>query len=189
MLLSFDGEAQRFKAGAVFGINAAQIDGDDAVGYNKLGFETGLRAVTVLGEKSEISIEMLLSQRGSQGSIGGGNSSILTNVRLNYISIPVVFNLADWLSDDEYYYRINFSAGLSYGRLIGYKLSEDLILLDGLINENDVSWLAGATYYANKNLGFTIRYNRFINLLYKTNTINAKSLRSYYLNFHTVYMF
>lgn len=183
---------ERFKAGAILGLNAAQIDGDDAIGYNKLGIEAGIRGVAILGDKTELSIEMLLSQRGSQSNIGGGNAGILTNVRLNYVSVPVIFNIMDWLSDDEYYYRLNFGAGISYGRLIGNRLSEDLFLLDGKLNENDFSWLVGATYFVNQNFGLTFRYNRFITLLFnneKDTSINTKSLRSYYLNFHALYMF
>lgn len=182
--------AQRFKAGGILGFNAAQIDGDAAAGYNKLGIEAGIRGVAILSDKTELSVEMLFSQRGSQANIGGSNGIILTNVRLNYVSIPVMFNLLDWLSDDEYYYRLNFSAGLSYGRLINAKLSEDLILLQDELNENDFSWVAGATYYINQNFGLTLRYNRWITLLYNNRgNVNARSLGSYFLNFHAVYMF
>ena len=36
-------DAQRFKGSAVLGVNFAQIDGDDLIGYNKLGLTGGFK--------------------------------------------------------------------------------------------------------------------------------------------------
>ena len=55
---------QRFKAGIVAGINAAQVDGDLAAGYNKIGLLGGLRVTTVLSNKFDVSLDFLYSQQG-----------------------------------------------------------------------------------------------------------------------------
>ena len=38
---------QRFKAGVIAGITAAQIDGDASAGYNKVGLQGGLRGIVL----------------------------------------------------------------------------------------------------------------------------------------------
>ena len=183
---------QRFKAGLIAGFNAAQINGDQSAGFNKFGLLGGLRGVTILNEKMEISLELLFSQRGSRSS---NNENVIPfKISLNYVEIPVLFNYLDWLEGDGEYYKLHFHAGFSYGRLLSFEIdggTTGLTLLGDFFRENDVSFLAGATFYANKHLGFTARYTRSLFPMFERsdNSPNADPLTGYFFTFHTVYMF
>jgi len=182
---------QRFKAGVVLGVTAAQINGDDSAEFNKLGFTGGLRAVTILSERSDVLIELLYSQRGSQTALSSNSVAFQRVVHLDYIEVPILFNYKDWLADDDYY-KLHFHGGLSYGRLFNSRF-EDSPLEEAapFFRENDFSWAAGVTFFINKNVGFSARYTRSINLLFKsddTNT-NVNSLLSYFLSFSGNYIF
>ncbi|MFZ1749084.1 MAG: hypothetical protein WAU01_02785, partial [Saprospiraceae bacterium] len=62
-------QAQHFKATAILGINASQIDGDTLFGYNKAGITAGARLSYQNTGKIDVALEMLYSQRGSSVSI------------------------------------------------------------------------------------------------------------------------
>ncbi len=191
--LNAQGEAipQRFKAGLVLGMNTAQIDGDDSAGFHKFGIVGGLRGVVILTDKMELSMEMLFSQRGSRSSSNDPNVFPF-KITLNYIEVPVAFNYLDWLEGDGEYYKLHFHAGFSYGRLLSQS-SDDLTLsqLGEFFRTNDVSLLAGATFYANKHIGITARYSRSLFPLFERtdNSPNADPLIQYFFTFHAVYMF
>ncbi len=183
---------RRFKGGIVAGFNLSQIEGDDAAGYNKIGLQAGVRVAIVLKEKMDLGIEMLFSQRGSAAR-NANQGAFPFKLTLNYIEVPVIFNYMDWKAEDEDYYRLHFHTGLSYGRLIGFSSDDNqLTVLGDFFRDNDVSWIGGATYYVNENLGITIRYTRSIYPFFvadEMTTPNAKSLIGYQLTFQTVYMF
>lgn len=173
-LTAQDAIPQRFKAGITAGFNASQINGDASAGFNKLGLVAGLRAATIINEKIDISIELLFSQRGSRSELfNSTNTNIPFKINLNYIEVPLIFNIGDWLSDDEQYYRLNFHAGFSYGNLFSTKIEDDntnLLQVGEFFKKTDISWLAGFTYFINKNVGVTVRYSRSITPLYKAQT-------------------
>jgi len=187
-----DAQVQRFKAGLVLGVNAAQINGDASAGFNKLGLQGGLRGVVVINDKVEISTELLFSQRGARNNLVGPSANF-NDLRLNFVEIPAIFNFKDWYLEDLDFYKFNFYAGLSFGRLIS-STTNNIVWEPFLIqfNKNDFSWLAGATFYTRPNLGFGLRYTRFITRLYKpalTGPGLALPLRSFFLTFQAVYMF
>jgi hypothetical protein len=203
LLLSYQGHSQTFKAGIIGGFTASQINGDDSAGYNKLGLEGGLTVGIELQEKMDLSLEILYSQRGAKEEVDvdGTPQSIY---RANFISVPVVFSYKDWLGDN--YYRLHFHGGLSYGRLVSGALENDLRDNSRFVstwNENDLSFLLGATYFVNENFGLTFRYNRSLFLLFEagstatfevdgvemTETFNTNSLLPFNLSFHALYMF
>ena len=185
---------QRFSAGVIGGLTASQIDGDDSAGFNKVGLTGGLKATTFLTDKMDISFEILFSQRGSVDEIDLNNAFVQQKLHLNYVEVPVIFGYNDWYDEELEFYHLQFQVGGSYGRLINSKFNEgtwDTGIIENL-NENNVSWLVGATYFLNPNIGFSFRYNSGITLLFNTNNfpaLNAKSLRSRYLSLHTLYMF
>jgi len=180
----------------IFGMNAAQINGDNYAGFNKAGIEGGLRATVRFSEKTDLGLELLFSQRGSSSTRNESNSNDPFNINLNYASIPVTYNYKDWYMEDDYY-RVHFHVGLNYARLIGSKIITDGSIdpdLDNFFNKNDLSWLVGATYYINEHFGLTARYTRFITLLYNRekagpNAPNEDPLRSMFLTFSAIYMF
>lgn len=187
---------QRFGAGLIIGLNAAQINGDEHAGFNKAGIEGGLRATARLTEKTDLGIEIVYSQRGSRSKQNDSNTNEPFKVTTNYAAIPITYNYKDWYMEDDYY-RIHFHAGLNYGRLIGSKIVGDGVIdseLESYFNQNDLSWLVGATYYINEHFGLTARYSRFITLLYNREKAgpdapNKDALRSMFLTFNAVYMF
>lgn len=177
-------QEQRFKAGVLIGVNAAQINGDQTAGFNKLGIVGGLRGVAILKDKMELSVEMLFSQRGSQTELIPDQFVVQRVIHLNYIEVPVLFNYMDWFIEEDVYYKMHFHGGLSYGRLLNASTKEVSINVDNLA-QNDFSWVLGATFYPRKKIGLTIRYNRSINKL----LTEGGDLIGYFLNFHAVYMF
>lgn len=185
--LSLHAQESPFNAGVVLGINAAQVDGDDAAGYTKLGLKAGIQGVINIKERWNIVLEFLYSQRGAQDDQNDfGIDGIYSEINLNYFELPVYVELMDWKVDD--YYKMHFIAGLTAGLLrdaeiIGLNHTVDLL------NERDLSFLAGIDFYANQHLGFGIRWNFSINQLYETGTDGTmyKRLRGHFLSFHSHY--
>lgn len=185
---------QRFKAGLVFGINASQIKGDDSAGYNRLGLQGGLRAVTVLQDKLDLIIEMLYSQRGSFD----GNENIFPNgdleISLKYVEIPFMFAYKDWYKEDDDYYKVQFTGGLTYSRLINASAegSKHDAQVENFHN-NDYGITVGFDFFFNKHFALGSRWNRSINLLYnhkeKGNDESIDSLVGYFLSFKGIYIF
>lgn len=186
-------QGQTFKAGLVFGITASQINGDDSAGFNKPGLEGGLKSSVNLTEKSDISLEILYSQRGAKDE-ATSNGTVQDIYRTTYVAVPVIYSYKDWLTDD--YYRVNFHAGLSYGRLIDAELDndDDNTAFVNAWRENDLSFLVGASYFVNKHFALTFRYNRSIILLYRNEPGNTdfpgrRSLLAFNLSLHGAYIF
>jgi len=56
---------QRFEAGLIAGFNMSQLDGDDLIGFHKIGINTGGRVSARLSKRLRLNMEMLFSQQGS----------------------------------------------------------------------------------------------------------------------------
>ena len=183
---------QRFQAGIVLGVTAAQINGDNSAQFNKLGLTAGLKVNTVLTEKSDFVLEILLSQRGSQTELFPQAGALQQTIHLNYIQVPLLFNYKDWWDEDDDYYKMHFQGGFSYSRLFSTRFDNSPLEEAGpFFRRDDISWMGGITFFANEHLGFFIRYNRSINLLFKNSDSNpnVNSLLSYFLSFGTNYVF
>ncbi len=190
----------RFRAGAVAGLTASQIDGDLSAGYNKLGFQGGLRVTGRLKERTELSMEFLFSQRGCQHElIPRDFDQFPFSLTLNYVEVPVQWHFKDWFieyDEEKYsYYKVSFNIGLSYARLINSKVDDDFNWLNGVapdyLKKNDLGVVLGANFFVNRHFGFTVRWNRSLLLMYdsRTSPRGGKSWNSHCLNFQTVYMF
>jgi len=190
----------RFTAGVVAGLTASQIDGDLSAGYNKLGFQGGLRVNARLKTRSDLTLEFLFTQRGCQNELIpqdlDPNPFALT---LNYVEVPVLFNFKDWFIEGEdeksSYHKAAFSFGFSYARLINSKVDDDFNWLNGvapdLLKKNDLGIVLGINFFATRHFGFSVRWNRSLLLLYdsRTSPVGGKSWNSHHLNFQTVYLF
>lgn len=196
-LTSYDSDGQeRFKAGVFGGLNASQILLDDVGGYNRLGIQGGLRAIAVLTKRTDVFFEILYSQRGSRDSQGHPFCyDGPLDISANYIEVPVMVTIKDWLSDNSNFYRIQASGGLSYGRLINASSEgschDDLA---DLFNKNDISFTVGAEYFTNEHLTIGMRWSRSLNLLYNRKEgdkigRNENSLRGFFLSFRAGYIF
>ncbi len=178
--------AQTFEAGAVAGINASQVNGDFLAGFDKLGVHLGLKVIAHLTAKSQVSVELLYSQRGSRSNARAFEPlKIITN----YVEIPILFGLKDWLRDD--YYKMRLEGGVSVGRLFDSRVETvggDLDVAE--FAKFDLSLIADATFYAKEKLGFGLRYTTSVTpLLDNAAHRTFPRLRGYLLTFRTIVMF
>lgn len=187
---------RRFTASAALGFNAAQINGDFAAGYTKMGLWGGIRANVVLTPKKYVSTGIYYSQRGSQPRL----SKPFWTINLNMIEVPLILTYKD-MHIKEDFYRTHVGAGLTYGRLISSKATDSA--LDGFEDKfrtNNLSWVAEVTMYANKHLGFGFRYNRALQNLFtgditikdpitQKEIIKTVTLKEHWLNLNMVYTF
>ena len=181
-------EAQRFKGSAVFGLNLAQIDGDNLAGFNKLGLTGGVKLGYPLKDSRfqsnvDINIEMLYSQRGSNAGFGFGNqASSFTD--LKYLEIPVYANLMDWFIADEGYHKVGVHAGLNFSYLFDVDSSNGVVSKDiDTYERKNIGYLIGVDYKFTKNIGTSVRYNRAFN------SINDNNAISYWITIRTEYSF
>jgi len=75
------------------GVNLSQIDGDNFVGYDLIGLYAGLRGSMRLGEKMQMRVELLYSQKGSkfESTEGAKQGEKDRHIKLNYAEIPILF--------------------------------------------------------------------------------------------------
>lgn len=116
--------AQRFKGAVMGGMNLSQLDGDEVVGYNKVGGHFGVGVILPI-KKWDITLETVYNQKGARekaqyefwmyDSIGMTLDSTLYTgeykVNLDYVEIPLMVHY----TDKE---RLSAGMGFSYGRLV-----------------------------------------------------------------------
>lgn len=190
---------QRFGAAIIVGGNASQIDGDELAGYDKLGLNAGIRGTARLSKRWDLGLELLFSQRGSSTRNSGSALQLRRQIALDYIEIPVMITIKDWLVAHEKgdYYRVKAFAGLSYARLIGAEVTDDNgasgfneELADAL-NTNDIAGIAGIGYTAWRNWEFSARYSRSFTRIYDTSgdqPLIALPLVGYFISFNIAYL-
>jgi len=180
-----------FGATLLAGLNMSQIDGDDFAGFNKVGFNVGIRGDVYLAEKMQIGMELTFSQRGSRSELISGQSPLpQLKIDLNYIQVPVLFRYSDWYVEEEGYYRVNAFAGASYGRLLSANAINSFF--EGqteLFSKNDIGFHIGASYQFNPKFALTLRFNRGITKVFdaKDFPLVARSHVSRYLTFRIEY--
>ena len=192
----------RFGGGIVAGFNASQMDGDQAAGFSKVGANIGLQATVQLNETGKwlLTTNMLYSQRGARST--QNDAGPIRSASLNYLEVPVTISYRDWKVTDKNgadFYKVYFTAGLSYGRLFSYKISENFTHPKSVwvfFEINDIAFTGGLYYYINRNWGFNWRYTRSANFLFnpKQHTENIalssyNALQVYFLTFQSVWMF
>lgn len=178
-----DAKAQRFSGSAVFGLNLAQIDGDDLAGFSKLGLTGGFKLAYPLKENIDINMEMLYSQRGSTAGFGFGSSGV-NFIDLKYVELPLYVNIKDWFIEDEKYHKVKAHAGLSYAYLFDVNSSNGILNNDiDNYKRHSISYMLGVDYAFNSKIALTVRYTRAINTIYTVRAI------SYFLTFRTEYSF
>ena len=175
-LLHVSVAAQTFRASVLAGANFSQIDGDDLLGFHKVGLNGGIRVVALLGEKWRVGPEILFSQQGAKRNI---NVSVYDRLHFNTLEIPLMVYYKDW--------RLTAEAGFSYQRLIEYEVigaqGED-ITANTPINENQVAFNVGATFFISPRFGFNFRWSKHLADINPTGGENFKgrtiSLRGVY---------
>jgi Outer membrane protein beta-barrel domain len=190
----------RFGGGIVAGFNASQMDGDGTAGFTKVGGNIGLRATVQLTEsdKWQLATNMVLSQRGSRSNPNDGGA--VWSATLNYLEVPVTMSIRDWKVTDKSghdFYKVYFTVGLSYGRLYSSVVSPNFTHPQAVVDvfqKNDISGVAGLSYYVNHHWGFNWYYTRSLNYLFNPqkhegNLASFNALQGYFLTFQTVWMF
>lgn len=193
MSLAIELKAQKFEASAVFGLNAAQIDGDNNGGFNKLGFTGGIKTIYNFEDGWGGGIELLYSQRGSRSELTIGTSGAQFKIHLNYIEIPV-YGVYRLLFDDEReYYVLSFHIGMSYARLLNVSLSDDSQFdsREERFKDNDLSYIFGASYSTSPGITFTGRFTRAFTYLFKDPISGpaGDALNGFFLTFRIAYNF
>lgn len=202
ILLTFNSlQAQsRFGGGIVAGFNASQLDGDNTAGFTKVGANVGLQATiqTGVSDRWLLTTGMQLSQRGSRSN--PNESGTVWSATLNYLEVPITMSLRDWKTTDKSghdFYKVYFTAGLSYGRLFSQNVSPNFTHPQAVVDvfqKNDFSFTGGVSYYINHHWGFNWRFTRSFNYLfdprkYGSGLSNYNGLLGYFLSFQTVWMF
>jgi len=160
---SLDSAAQRFRGSAVFGLNLAQIDGDNLAGFSKLGLTGGAKLSYPFKDNSDFNLELLYSQRGSNAGFGFG--SLNDNyVDLKYLEVPLYINIKDWYIDDEDYHKAKAHAGLNLSYLFAVESSNGAVSNDiDNYQRYNVGYFLGVNYMFTKRIGATVRYSRAFN--------------------------
>ena len=149
------GSAQRFRGGVVGGFNLSQLDGDRLSGFNQPGLQAGGRVAAVLSDRWQLSMELLFSQQGSSRTRYDDPSSAYERIRLNMVEVPVMINFLEW--------KLHVSAGLSYGRVIDFRVRDalggDVTDLQNYRNSLLLG-IVSATYYFREDLGISIGWSK-----------------------------
>jgi hypothetical protein len=139
-------QALRFDGGPVAGLNAAQVQGDDYTGFNKLGLSGGA-FIDVRNPDNYwgIRLEMHYAEKGSRR---GGDPEVGTTtieLRMNYIDIPILLdvNLGD--------YQVGF--GPYFGRMIKAEKWQRVSDTSSSLEDNLNTWDVGGQAYARAPLG------------------------------------
>ena len=175
---------QGFDGTAVIGFNAAQIDGDDWAGFDKLGLHVGGRLSYKMKENLDLSLEMLYSQRGASNKRFAKEEE--NNIDLNYFEVPLILSLKDWYIGTENYHKVRAEAGLSFGYLFEVKTTR---FEEENFKKNDLSWILGVGYQFSKRIGISFRYTSSFFKIYNDNPEEADKLKSYFLTARTEFYF
>lgn len=164
----------RFKATVLLGFNAAQLDGDELKGYNKVGLLAGVRGTTILNEKWSGDVELLFSQKGSSETIKPVDTTDgRYQIHLNYVEVPLLVSY--------HLEKLSIRFGASYARLLGAKTAEGVNdFLDDFFKKNDFSILAGVDYHFNEIWGIELRFTRSVVNILDTTQINHNALNGHH---------
>ncbi|MDR0603037.1 MAG: PorT family protein [Bacteroidales bacterium] len=198
-------DAQVFKAEIIGGINLTQVNGDQEIGYKKVGAHTGIGVMFPFNFKRNqenkpwaVSMEILFNQRGARArnlnynpqdtvaKYSQGKFRYL--LRLNYVSIPVIIHFTD---KDKW----TVGLGMAYNRMFSSKEWEYDVLQthDSLrLNPNDFTVLADVRVriWQQLKFGFRFEYSMFSlrTRSFPYTTKNRAETRNQYNNSLTFYL-
>lgn len=176
--------AQNFFGSVVLGVNASQINGDNAAGYNKPGLTGGFKIDYPVSPSVDISAELLYSSRGSRDN----RQNIMIN--LDYIEMPLIVSLRDWYVEKGDYDKVRVDGGLSYGYLFRASSNENSLgpFVDQL-KQHDVSLIAGVAYMFTPKWGLSLRYTRSLFKMLSNDDFEQGGLLGYFVTFRGEYHF
>ena len=154
--------AQRFKGAIMAGVNITQLDGDEVIGYKRVGGHFGAAAILPI-KKWDVTLETIFNQKGAyegaqyQDSLFGTVINGKYDLRLNYVEVPL---MAHYTDRDLF----TVGAGFSYGRLVSFKEVEHSGAIPPYsdtvaFNKNDYSVLVDLQIKVYQRLKFNVRYS------------------------------
>jgi hypothetical protein len=196
-------DAQVFKGEIIGGFNLTQVDGDQEIGYKKIGAHAGVGVMFSFNFKKNqenkpwaISMEILFNQRGArarninfnpQDTVSGYKFRYL--LRLNYVSLPLIIHFTD---KDKW----TAGVGFAYNRMFSSKEWEYDVLqtYDSVkrLNPNDFTVLADVRVriWQQLKFGFRFEYSMFSlrSRLFPYKVRTPKETRKQYNNSLTFYL-
>lgn len=153
--------AQRFRGSINGGINLSQVDGDRLAGFNQPGLTGGIQVNTIFTTRWEASMELQFAQHGARRNINDDPAAPYERIRFNRVEIPVMIQFNEW--------KFQIGTGLSYSRLINYKVidvfgtdvSEQL-----QFRQNGLAAVLGGTVFLRENTGINLIWQKSIWNLY-----------------------
>ncbi len=151
-------KAQRIMGAVIAGVNASQVDGDEAFGYHKFGLNAGAAAIVPIKGNWSFSIETLYNQKGSHqrprfiDSLDGSY-----DLKLNYLDVPLLFHYTDKGI-------ITFGAGASWGGLVKVEEQRNGVPMHGttlnseIYKSSDINILLDFRFRIFQRLRFNVRY-------------------------------
>jgi hypothetical protein len=160
--------SMHIRGGLIFGINAAQIDGDDYAGYHKVGLNFGFYGQIPVSKRFFFSTEILYSQKGAKNPVTPNTPvQYWFTWNIQYAEVPVLIHYQDKRA-------FNVGAGVSYARMVNEQLSvmgeepiptpictTNKIFNDTVpfcLKKNDFELIAEANYFPIKHLAINVRY-------------------------------
>jgi len=150
--------AQFFRAGLNLGVNGSQITGDNMMGFDKGGLNSGIfiEHKLISNEKASLRLNINYSQKGSRRIIDqyihtAGKWDLY---RADYLEVPVTFN-----------YHVYKQWGVMGGLAFGFNVNEKYIPRDGtdytdfnLAKKTELSSVWGLYYLMNAKFEFFLNY-------------------------------
>lgn len=166
---------QSIRGELIAGCNLAQVDGDEVVGFKKIGGNFGVGAMLPFNDHWAISIETLFNQKGAYKKYPVEYDTLdypYYNLKLNYAEVPILFHYND---KDV----MTFGGGFSYGRLVFMQETEHGQVVDwqtrtGPYDRGDWNFLIDVRFRMYKNLHFNFRYAYSLNKI-RTRTFSNAS--------------
>ena len=177
----------RFQGAGVLGFTLSQIDGDDLLGFNKLGLSSGIKVKFQVKNKIDGNVELLYSQRGASASLFTRNDEDIF-IGLNYFELPIYVSINDWYKEKEKYYKMSAHAGLSYGQIISSTVS-NTPFSDTEFSSSDISYILGASIHFTPKWALTARYTRSINRLLRDDSLRTEFLLGYFWTIRSEFYF
>lgn len=143
--------AQLFKASLLAGANMAQIEGDYAWGYHKIGACGGGSISLKIKKNNELEFQILYSQKGAYS----GPGQMYLNTRLNYIEFPLLLNI-------KIYKKLYLSPGIYGGYLLNAKSDNTgwgMVDIYRNLNKYDIGIQASAEHRFNIKWAVNIKFS------------------------------
>lgn len=173
----------------ILGSNFSQLDGDELVGYRKLGLRTGAQINYQLQKNGGIVVGLVYEEKGSSESFSLGKPDNSLHTSLQFLSIPVDFFFLAGYNPKIRKHRIKYNIGLSIGRLFNVNSNdEQYVEFEKSFSTFDFAPNIGLTYFISKKSGLNLRWERSIsNILNEDPENELSALSSYQFSLQYIY--